>query len=585
MGSGDIALNPPASFIYDRTAKAYTATASGVGGFTYLYLGRPGTTYSNTAAPTQVGLYTVKATSADSNYQGEVVQDFAITAKGLTISGASATSRAYNGTTNVVVSGGTLDSGVESGDTVILDSSGAAGTVTSAGVGNGKAVTVTGYAISGSASGNYSLTQPTGLTVNITAKGLTISGASATSRAYNGTTNVVVSGGSLQGLESGDTNNVTLGGSPSGTVASAGVGNGKVVTVTGYTISGSASGNYSLAQPTGVTVDITKAVPTVSAAPTASGITYGLALSNSILTGGEVRGAGGSSPVSPFANNVSLTSSSVINVPMPSAALGGMTLEFWMKPASGLASGTYRLVSKNSTSGQPELAVDLNYNSTTSANVQVAVGGSVGFASGNLIQPLDWNHVAVVLGSFSVEIFVNGVSPFGSSLLMGQLSLSSQPLVFGTGFRGQLDDIRIYSGSRGATDIASDLAAPASSPFGTSLSAYYKLDEGTGTNLADATAKNGPATAFSIGWGPERSSGAGAGDLLTGLWAFDNPLSVPNAGTNLVGVTFTPSDANYSLATTNVSVVVNPASLPTVTFNPPGSLVYDRSAKTFMAIS
>ena len=135
-------------------------------------------------------------------------------------------------------------------------------------------LSVTGYTISGSASGNYSLAQPTGLTVNITAKGLTISGASATSRAYNGTTNVVVSGGSLQGLESGDTSNVTLGGSPTGTVASAVVGSNKVVTVTGYTISGSASGNYSLAQPTGVTVDITKAVPTVSAAPSISVLNF-----------------------------------------------------------------------------------------------------------------------------------------------------------------------------------------------------------------------------------------------------------------------------------------------------------------------
>ena len=183
-----------------------------------------------------------------------------VAAKALTITGASATNRAYNGSTTVAVSGGSLV-GVESGDTVALGGS-PTGTVTSAAVGNGKAVTVTGYSISGASSGNYTLTQPTGLTVNITQKALTVSGASATNRAYNGSTTVAVSGGSLVGVESGDT--VTLGGSPTGTVVTAAVGNTKAVTVTGYSISGASSGNYSLTQPTGVTVNITKANQTIT---------------------------------------------------------------------------------------------------------------------------------------------------------------------------------------------------------------------------------------------------------------------------------------------------------------------------------
>ena len=90
-----------------------------------------------------------------------------VSQKALTISGASATNRAYDATTTVAVSGGTLV-GVESGDTVTLSSASATGTVASATVGNAKSVTVTGYSISGGSSANYSLTQPTGLTVNIT---------------------------------------------------------------------------------------------------------------------------------------------------------------------------------------------------------------------------------------------------------------------------------------------------------------------------------------------------------------------------------------------------------------------------------
>ena len=118
----------------------------------------------------------------------------------------------------------------------------------------------------------------------VSQKALTISGASTTNRAYDATTTVAVSGGSLVGVETGDT--VTLGGSPTGTVASATVGNSKAVTVTGYSISGASSGNYSLTQPTGLTVNITKATPTISVAPTASGIKYAQLLSASTFSGG-----------------------------------------------------------------------------------------------------------------------------------------------------------------------------------------------------------------------------------------------------------------------------------------------------------
>ncbi|MGA1130491.1 MAG: YDG domain-containing protein, partial [Chthoniobacterales bacterium] len=213
--------------------------------------------------------------------------------------GAAATNRAYNGTTTVVVSGGSLVGTVE-GETVSLDDASATGEVASAAVGTGKPVTVTGYALAGADAGNYSLTQPTGVTVDITAKGLTISGAAATNRAYDATPTVAVSGGSLVGLESGDA--VTLdASSATGTVASATVGDDKAVTVTGYALDGADSGNYSLTQPTDVTVNITKATPTISTAPTASAIYFGQALSASTLTGGAATGAGGTALTGSFA--------------------------------------------------------------------------------------------------------------------------------------------------------------------------------------------------------------------------------------------------------------------------------------------
>jgi hypothetical protein len=88
-----------------------------------------------------------------------------ITPKELTITGAQAVQRIVDATTTVAISGGTLV-GVESGDTVILGGS-PIGTMADATIGTAKPVTVTGFSISGASSTNYSLTQPTGLTVDI----------------------------------------------------------------------------------------------------------------------------------------------------------------------------------------------------------------------------------------------------------------------------------------------------------------------------------------------------------------------------------------------------------------------------------
>lgn len=107
----------------------------------------------------------------------------------------------------------------------------------------------------------------------------------------------------------------------------------------------------------------------------------------------------------------------------------------------------------------------------------------------------------------SVQLFADGVA--GSTFnFTSNMNWSTQPMMFGNGFLGQLDDIRIYSGSRTTAQSLADKAGPASAPFESSLLAYYKFDEGAGTLLADAAGKNGVATGSNIVWGPGRSPGA-----------------------------------------------------------------------------
>ncbi|NBU42415.1 MAG: filamentous hemagglutinin, partial [Planctomycetia bacterium] len=196
--------------------------------------------------------------SLGSNYTITFVgANLTITPKTLTVTGATATNRDYDGTTVIAITGGTL-AGVVGSDTVTLGGS-PAGSVADKNVGTGKAVTVTGYSISGADAANYSIAQPTGLTADITAKALTITGATAANRAYDGTTNATITGATLAGVESGDTVTVTGG----GTFADKNVGTSKGVTAA-LVLAGANAGNYSLTQPTGLSANITAKALTIT---------------------------------------------------------------------------------------------------------------------------------------------------------------------------------------------------------------------------------------------------------------------------------------------------------------------------------
>lgn len=84
----------------------------------------------------------------------------------LRISGISAVGRAYDGTTAVTLTGGLLIN-VIGDEEVFLESEHASASMTTPDAGTGKAVTVTGFAITGKDTGNYVLEQPQGLTVDI----------------------------------------------------------------------------------------------------------------------------------------------------------------------------------------------------------------------------------------------------------------------------------------------------------------------------------------------------------------------------------------------------------------------------------
>ena len=134
-----------------------TVTSLGLAG-TATVAGGP---YAITVAPgTSTGSYTITYATPGT---------ITVNPKALTITGTTAANKTYDGTTSAVLTGGTLV-GVQNNEVLTLVQ---AGSFASANVGNAIAVTAND-SITGATVANYTLTQPTGLSANITKKVLTI---------------------------------------------------------------------------------------------------------------------------------------------------------------------------------------------------------------------------------------------------------------------------------------------------------------------------------------------------------------------------------------------------------------------------
>ena len=190
-----------------------------------------------------------------------------ITPKELTIAGISISDKEYDTNNSATISGTATLSGVFFPDfsNVSLTASPVA-LFNDATVNVDKPVSVTGYSITGSASGNYFLTQPIGLVADITPKSLSIVGLTANDKTYDRTLDASVSGtASLSGIIPGDESNISLNGTPTAAFLTVTAGINKPVSVTGYTISGSSLGNYTLS-PLTLSAEIIEKDVTISGA-------------------------------------------------------------------------------------------------------------------------------------------------------------------------------------------------------------------------------------------------------------------------------------------------------------------------------
>ena len=212
---------------------------------TMLYsLTENGTYSQDIPTGTDAGAYTVwYRVIGDANHNDTSPASVAVRIgkKPLTITGVTAVSKTYDGTTNaditsVTFDNATLNRGTDYTVTASFDD---------ASVGNGKNITAT-VTLIGPAAKNYALEQSSFTTTgSITAKQVTVSGITANGKVYDGTTDAVLDYSKvvLNGVLENDTLTVTA----KGMFEKADVGEQKV-TISDLTLDGNSANNYVLAE-------------------------------------------------------------------------------------------------------------------------------------------------------------------------------------------------------------------------------------------------------------------------------------------------------------------------------------------------
>ena len=167
-----------------------------------------------------------------------------ITKAPLTISGITADNKIYDGNTTASLSGTPVLNGIVNSDDVSVSGTVVA-TFNNKNVGIAKPVSVNGYTLSGTKADNYFVSQPTGLNANVSTLALTLTGATAQNKVFDGNINAIITG-TLSGIIAPDV--VTFTGT--GVFASSAVGDGITVTAN-LTLGGAGASNYTITQPTG----------------------------------------------------------------------------------------------------------------------------------------------------------------------------------------------------------------------------------------------------------------------------------------------------------------------------------------------
>lgn len=399
---------------------AFTLNASATSGLAVSYTSSDeaiATISGNVLTALNVGTVTITAYQAGGNGYNPaspVAQELTITPRQLTVVGAAAATKVYDGTTAATF-GGTL-AGVINDDTVTVSG---VGSFTSAGAGTAVPATAS-YSLGGADAYKYTLVQPVGITGNITPAALTLQGAMAQDKVYDGTTPAIITG-TLNGIIGDDAVAFT----GNGAFEAAGAGTDVPVSAA-LTLTGADAENYTIVQPAGLIADITPASLTISGI-SGENKTYDGNTAASVAGIPVLNGIVGSDDVSlsgmPSATFATKNAASGIALTVSGYTLAGSDAGNYIltQPQGLLATITKKTITADLSSASAEKT----YDGTTAATVTGAVLN--GIVSGDVV---------TVSGTYASPNAASGISV---SLTLGGADKDNYTLEEITGFAGAIN--------------------------------------------------------------------------------------------------------------------------------------------------
>jgi len=367
----------------------------------------------------------------------------------LTVTGLSAKNKVYDGTTSAIISGTPVLSGL--GSSSVSLSGAANGAFGDKNVGPNKPVSVSGLSLSGGVPSDYSLTLPT-LSANITAKTLVLTGLSASSKPYDGTTAATLSGAaSLLTAEPGGAGSIndgrpyagdtvslnsTVSSSFTGTFASKEAAPGIVVRVVGNLLIGAQAGNYGLSgtdeENGSVTADISPKTLTVTGL-SAGNKTYDATTAASLsgtaaLQTAEAPGVGSPTDGKPYTGDtVSLAGVAAGTFATTAAGkdiavtITGLSLDGAQKLDYGLMQPT---LLANILAPTPTIDSPVFNSSAFSVSINTVPGASYNLEYKTSLSDSTWSQSASVVGDGSTKVLADQGAASGSRFYRIRITLN-----------------------------------------------------------------------------------------------------------------------------------------------------------------
>ncbi|HLP20435.1 MAG TPA: LamG-like jellyroll fold domain-containing protein, partial [Chitinophagales bacterium] len=222
----------------------------------------------------------------------------------------------------------------------------------------------------------------------------------------------------------------------------------------------------------------------------------------------------------PRALTFSAPSAQYVTVPASASITSGSvaTVEAWINPLATQYDATYNGIlsvgPRSTCSNSLLLSINSSLVPTMASWCADITNGTVPLTA-NV-----WNHLAVVVNGTSVNFYINGNLTQSATLsatpnfLTGQLNIgcTDNP---GRHFNGKIDEVRVWNTALSQAQIQARMHANItnSDALWNNLTAYYKLNEGAGTNVWDLSKNNNNGTLVN---GPSVTSLYTAGPSISG---------------------------------------------------------------------